>query len=151
MNFMKQSSSTEIDRAERKNVDVEIRELVSRESGGSRQVDDDVQLATNNLETLMRRMSGTSTREIDNLIGELKVLREKLATDGSNVQRELAEYAELNQSVIQLTKIISEGMTHLKKAPVLPKAGGLAPKQSDPRAAQNTREGLGTKITSEIS
>ena len=35
------------------------------------------------------------------------------------------EYTELNQSVIQLTKIISDGLTHLKRAPSLPKVGSL--------------------------
>ena len=70
----------------------------------------------------MRRMSLTSTREIDRLIGELKVLRDKINTDGDRVERQLANYAEFNQSVIQLTNIISDGLTHLKKVPVLPKA-----------------------------
>ena len=55
----------------------------------------------------------------------LKALREKVTTEGGRVERQLAEYAELNQSVIQLTKIISEGLTHLKNAPALPKANGL--------------------------
>ena len=61
----------------------------SKDSDGLRQVDDDIKLAANNLETLMRRMSGTSTQEIDSLIGELKVLREILASDGSRMEREL--------------------------------------------------------------
>ncbi len=80
---------------------------------------DDVKLTTNDLENLTRRMSLASTREIDSLIGELKTLRQKLATDGGRLERQLAEYAGLSQSVTQLTKIISEGLTHLEKGPSL--------------------------------
>jgi hypothetical protein len=69
-------------------------------------VDDDVKLASNNLDTLMRRASLTSTREIDSLIGELKVLRAKITSDGSRVEPLLREYTELNQSVIQLTPMV---------------------------------------------
>jgi hypothetical protein len=43
---------------------------------------DDVKLASNNVDALMRRMSLSSTREIDSLIGELKALRAKVASDG---------------------------------------------------------------------
>ena len=52
-------------------------------------------------------------------IGELKTLRQKLATDGSRLERQLAEYARLSQSVTQLTKIIAEGLTYLEKGPSL--------------------------------
>jgi hypothetical protein len=52
-------------------------------------------------------------------------LRAKVASDGSRVEHAVREYTDLNQSVIQLTKIISDGLTHLKKAPALPKAGVL--------------------------
>ena len=124
MNFMNRTNSDHDEQAEEK-FQVETRELARRDSAYTGQVDDDVKLARNNLETLMRRMSLTSTREIDSLIAELKALREKVATDGGRVERQIAEYAELNQSVIQLTKIISEGLTHLKNAPALPKANGL--------------------------
>ena len=124
MNFMDRTNSDRDEQAEEK-FQVETRELARRDSAYTGQVDDNVKLARNNLETLMRRMSLTSTREIDSLIAELKALREKVATDGGRVERQIAEYAELNQSVIQLTKIISEGLTHLKNAPALPKANGL--------------------------
>ena len=40
--------------------------------------------------------------------------------DGHRVQRDIVEYASLSQSVIQLTKIVSEGMTHVKKVPDAP-------------------------------
>jgi hypothetical protein len=51
------------------------RQLVPQGSDHADQVDDNVKLTTNDLESLTRRMSLTSTREIDSLIGELKILR----------------------------------------------------------------------------
>ena len=77
------------------------RQLVPRGSDHADQVDDNVKLTTNDLESLTRRMSLTSTREIDSLIGELKTLRQKLATDGSRLESQLAEYAGLSQSVVK--------------------------------------------------
>jgi len=62
-----------------------------RNCGGT-PIDDDVKLASNNLDTLMRRVLLTSTREIDSLIGKLKVLRAKIASDGSRVEHLLRQY-----------------------------------------------------------
>jgi hypothetical protein len=56
----------------------------------------------------------------DNRWDRLKSPRKKLDDDGHRVQRDIVEYASLSQSVIQLTKIVSEGMTHVKKVPDAP-------------------------------
>ena len=57
-----------------------------------------------------------STREIENLTGDLQALRKKLDTDGDRIQRDIAEYGELAQQVMQLTKIISESVKKLPTA-----------------------------------
>ena len=98
------------------------RQLVPRGRDHADQVDDNVKSTTNDLESLTRRMSLTSTRELDSLIGELKTLRQKLATDGSRLESQLAEYAGLSQSVVKLTKIISESLNSIWKR------GHLSPK-----------------------
>jgi hypothetical protein len=126
MNFVNRASSAKTEQGEEA-LEVEIRELARRDNGDADLVNDDAKLASNNLGTLMRRMSLTSTREIDSLMSELKALRQKVVIDGDRVERQLAEYAELNQSVTQLTKIISDGLTHLKREPTLPKAKALEP------------------------
>jgi hypothetical protein len=41
--------------------------------------------------------------------------RDRLYADSSRVEREIVKYAALSQSIIQLTKIIANGVTHLKK------------------------------------
>src|SRR5271167_3127976 len=116
MNFVGRANSAN-NECEQK-LEGEVRQSAPQGSDHVDQVDD-VKLTTNDLENLTRRMSLASTREIDNLIGELKTLRQKLATDGSRLERQLAEYAGLSQSVTQLTKIIAEGLTHLEKGPSL--------------------------------
>ena len=81
-------------------------------------------MAANNLSTLLRRVSGNSAREIDNLIGELSTLRDKLQADSDRVERDIVEYAQLSQSVLALTKIIAEGVTQVKKVPDAPSISG---------------------------
>jgi hypothetical protein len=71
----------------------------------------------NNLGILLDRVSGTSTKEIDNLIGDLQALRKKLQADSNRIQRDIAEYASLSQSVMQLTKIVSDSVKKLPDAP----------------------------------
>ena len=124
MNFVNRASSVKSEQGEEA-LEVEIRELARRDSGHADLVNDDAKLASNNLGTLMRRMSLTSTREIDSLMSELKALRQKVVVDGDRVERQLAEYTELNQSVTQLTKIISDGLTHLKRELTLPEGEGI--------------------------
>jgi hypothetical protein len=108
--------------SDRPGVEVEsnIRELVRRDATALRQAESDSELAANNLSTLLRRVSAHSTREIDLLIGELRALRDKLHSDGTRVEREIVEYASLSQSVIQLTKIIADGIMQMKKVPDAP-------------------------------
>jgi hypothetical protein len=70
-----------------------------------------------NLGNLLRPISKASMGEIDNLIGELQTLRRKLQTDGDRIQRDIAEYAELSQQVMQLTTIISDSVKKLPRGP----------------------------------
>jgi hypothetical protein len=44
-------------------------------------------------------------------------LRKKLQTDGTRIQRDIAEYAELSHQLMQLTSIIADSV---KKLPGLP-------------------------------
>jgi hypothetical protein len=95
-----------------------MQDLLRRESGTIRRGDDSSSdPATSDLSALLRQVSIDSTREIDRLIDDLKTLRGKLEDDGNRVQREIVGYVSLSQSVIQLTKIVSESMSHVKKLP----------------------------------
>jgi hypothetical protein len=117
MNFAKPIGSGEIEKSGGVEVEGNIREL-TRGSAALRQPEsNDGEMTANNLGTLLRRVSGTSTRQIDNLIGELRTLRDKLQTDGDRVQRDIVEYASLSQSVMQLTKIVAESVKNLPEEP----------------------------------
>ena len=62
------------------------------------------------------QISGRSVQEIDHLIEGLQGVREKLDNDGDRLQREIEKYAGFSETVIQLTKIVADGMTHVKRA-----------------------------------
>jgi hypothetical protein len=64
---------------------------------------------------LIGRITLASTHEIDRLVDDLKSLRGKLEDEGSRVQRDIADHSSLSQSVIQLTKIVSDSMAHVKE------------------------------------
>jgi methyl-accepting chemotaxis protein len=94
-------------------MDVNTHEL-AHASGALRQVENgDGEAAANALEDLLRRVSEVSTGEIENLIDEFHGVRKKLQTDLSRIQREIAEYRELSQAVMQLAASISNGMKEL--------------------------------------
>jgi hypothetical protein len=120
MNFIRQRNTADGETPVEGEFEGNIRELVRRDSTAIRQPQSDSELAANNLSGLLRRVSGQSAREIDNLIGELQTLRERLRADASRVERDIVEYAALSQSVIQLTKIIADGVTHVKRVPDVP-------------------------------
>jgi hypothetical protein len=123
MNSVKTRSAPEMEKPATE-IEGNIRELVRRDTSAFRQGESDSEMAANNLSTLLRRVSGNSAREIDNLIGELRILRDKLQADSDRVERDIVEYAALSQSVIQLTKIIAEGVTQVKKVPDAPSISG---------------------------
>lgn len=75
------------------------------------------QRSPENLANLLGQVSKTSAGEIDNLISDLQTLRKKLQTDGDRIQRDIAEYAELSQQVMQLTNIISDSVKKLPRGP----------------------------------
>ena len=123
MNAAKPRNFAEIDKPASE-IEGNIRELVRRDTSAFRQVETDSEMAANNLSTLLRRVSGNSAREIDNLIGELSTLRDKLQADSDRVERDIVEYAQLSQSVLALTKIIAEGVTQVKKVTDAPSISG---------------------------
>ena len=73
----------------------------------------DGEMSGEHLGTLLRHVSKTSIGEIDGLIVELRTLHKKLQTDGEHIQRDIAEHAELSHQVMQLTRIISDGVKKL--------------------------------------
>jgi hypothetical protein len=75
------------------------------------------EMAAADLATLLGRVSEVSTSEIENLIGELRGLREKLKIDCDRIKGDVAEYVGLTQGVMQLTAIISDSVKELPRTP----------------------------------
>jgi hypothetical protein len=117
MSMVRQRGSVGVDRSAEAELEGNIHELVRRESNAVRQTDGESEAATRNLGDLLRRVSANSTAEIDALISELRLLREKLTADGQRIERDVVDYAALSQSVIEVTKIITDSMLQVKKLP----------------------------------
>jgi hypothetical protein len=63
--------------------------------------------------TLVRRLSEAPRREIEDLVGKLMTLLQKLETDGARIELDIEEYTELNQRVMQLTTIVADSVGKL--------------------------------------
>jgi hypothetical protein len=99
-------------------VEGEIREFVRRDTTALRgPSESDGELVANNIGLLLQRVSGHSVHEIDRLIEELQMLRERLHLEGERVQRDIVEYATLSQAAMQSTRIIAESLNLWKKNP----------------------------------
>jgi hypothetical protein len=102
-------------------VEGEIRDFVRRDvSTLRRQPESDSEMVATNISSLLQRVAGSSVKEIERLIAELQTLREMLHKEGARVQREIVEYANLNQAAMHSTRIIAESLTHWKKVPDAP-------------------------------
>ena len=114
----------EIDQAAANAFEGEIREFVRRDVAFLRRRNDaDAAAATaadpvtENLNSLIRRVSGASMDEIDRVIGELQAVRDMLRSEGERVSREIAGYASLSHAAMTAMKVIGESVTQWKSAP----------------------------------
>jgi hypothetical protein len=76
---------------------------------------DDVKTSGDDLGALLQRLSDVPTHEIEKLIDALQALRKQLQNAGNRIQRDIAEYAELSQRIMQLTAIISDSVKKLPR------------------------------------
>ena len=65
--------------------------------------------------TLVRQISLASTSEIDRLTDDLTDFRKKLENRGRRILNDIVEYAELSQSAVQLTKIVSDSVAQVER------------------------------------
>ena len=97
----------------------EIREFVRRDVAPRRPREDGPADApiSDNLNGLIRRVSGASMEEIDRVISELQTVREMLRREGERVSREVAGYASLSHAAMTAMKVIGESVQQWKSAP----------------------------------
>ena len=93
-----------------------IREFVRREvDAAPRRPENEGRLIADNISSLLERVSASSLQEIDALINDLTILREKLHEDGRRVHRQIVQYASLSQTAMQSTRAIAESLGQWKK------------------------------------
>jgi hypothetical protein len=94
----------------------EIREFVRRDVGQLRRpaVTEGGEQAVHNLNSLLDRVSISSVTEIDNLIADLRNVRDFLQNEGERVQREISSYAQLSHVAMTSVKIVAESMAQWK-------------------------------------
>lgn len=116
----------DIDQAAANAFEGEIREFVRRDVAQSRrqQQRSDTETAgdpvADNLNALIRRVSGASMEEIDRVILELQGVREMLRNEGDRVSREIAGYASLSHAAMTAMTVIADSLTQWKSAPGKP-------------------------------
>ncbi|HEY5217516.1 MAG TPA: hypothetical protein VIJ17_11575 [Pseudolabrys sp.] len=115
---------SDIDQAAANAFEGEIREFVRRDVAFLRrprnETDPAADPATENLNSLIQRVSGASMEEIDRVILELQSVRDMLRQEGERVSREIAGYASLSHASMTAMKVIADSLTQWKNAPDKP-------------------------------
>ena len=119
----------DIDQAAANAFEGEIREFVRRDVTAvrrPREIETAGDPVADNLNALIRRVSGASMEEIDRVILELQSVRDMLRQEGDRVSREVAGYASLSHAAMTAMTVIADSLTQWKGEP--PKAAAnLAP------------------------
>ena len=103
--------------------EIDMRNLLrSKKSRASNETEQ----ASIEVSSLISQISGQSVREIDQLIDGLQGVRKKLDHEGDRIQRDIGEYATFSESIIELTKIVSDGMTFIKVPRMVSEAKDVA-------------------------
>jgi hypothetical protein len=100
-------------------VEGDIREFVRRDVSVFRRQrgEGGGEMAVDNINSLIQRLTGQSLSEIDHVIGELTRVRDMLRSEGERVQREISGYASLSQAAMTSMKIIADSLAQWKPNP----------------------------------
>jgi hypothetical protein len=115
---------SEVNMAAASAVEGEIREFVRRDVSYLRRQRSEPEAGgdpvSDNLNSLIRRVSGASMEEIDRVILELQGVREMLRSEGERVSREIAGYASLSHSAMTAMTVIADSLKQWKDGPNAP-------------------------------
>lgn len=116
----------DIDRQASNEFEGEIREFIRRDvttrRSGAATAEPEVvaQTESDNLSSLIERVSGATIVEIDRLIAELQKIRSLLQSEGDRVRREITGYAGLSQSAVSTMKVITDTLGQLRPSTTAP-------------------------------
>lgn len=88
-------------------VPTEARHSVEKGSSPSQHSKIDVDTDAEQMRSMLFRMTSNSVDELEGLVSELQEVRDFLKVEGERVQREITNYAQLNQSALAAIKIIA--------------------------------------------
>jgi hypothetical protein len=105
-------NTSEADLATASAVEGEIRDFVRRDVSFLRRSRTDAagDAEAGNVNSLIRRVSGSAMEEIDRVILELQSVRDMLRNEGDRVTREISGFASLNHAAITSMKIIADSL-----------------------------------------
>jgi hypothetical protein len=107
----------------------EIREFIRRDvAPWRRRQEAESDQPAESVNMLVQRVAGASLSEIDNVIGELRSVRDFLRSEGDRVQREISAYATVSQTAMASMKVISESMAQWRSSVGAPLSPPLAPR-----------------------
>lgn len=133
----------DIDQAAANAFEGEIREFVRRDVTAVRRPRGEVETVgdpvADNLNSLIRRVSGASMEEIDRVILELQSVRDMLRNEGDRVSREVAGYASLSHAAMTAMTVIADSLTQWKGEP--PKATPSPAPNSGPNPGLRPNQG----------
>ena len=119
----------DINQAAANAVEGEIREFVRRDVAYLRRPrnESETDYVSDNLNSLIRRVSGASMEEIDRVILELQGVRDMLRKNGERVGREISGYASLSHAAMTAMKVIGDSLKQWKEGPAAPAEHGRHP------------------------
>jgi hypothetical protein len=68
-----------------------------------------------NVNSLVQQVAGVSLDQLDDVIVDLRNLRDYLHSEGERVQREISGFLRLNQTAMGSTKLITDNITQWKE------------------------------------
>jgi hypothetical protein len=98
--------------------DIDMRDILrSKRANGSAGVSTESEERNVELAFLISQISFRSIQELDHLISGLQGVRQKLDDEGDRIQRQVGEYVSFSQSIVDLTKIVTEATTAINGLP----------------------------------
>jgi hypothetical protein len=70
--------------------------------------------ASQDMNSLLQRVSFSSTEEIERVISELQAMRDALSTEGDRVRRAASDHAGTSQAAAASMLVVADGLRQLK-------------------------------------
>jgi hypothetical protein len=105
-----------------------LRESIRQDAAHIRHEPENTSQVVTEVNSLVQRVAGVSLDQLDDVIVDLRQLRDFLHSEGERIQREISGYLQLNHIAIGSTKSIADNIVQWKKAA---HSAACAPERSD--------------------